>query len=101
MSSESARQLSVDNVDVTHRIQLRIPRRITYHWRAFWLARAVNEQFGRIATRLASWGTPPYKGRVQLAWAHPNGYIAPSAEVSRRDLRLAKHVFIGERVIVY
>ncbi|HEY4282260.1 MAG TPA: acyltransferase [Chthoniobacterales bacterium] len=101
MSSESARILPFSDTKVGPRIALRIPRRITNRWRAFWLARTANEPFGRVATRLAAWGTPPYKGRVPLAWIHPNGYIAPSAEVSRKDLRLAGHVFIGERVIVY
>lgn len=101
MSSESARVLPVGDTKDVPRIRLRIPRRITNRWRAFWLARSASERIGRMATRLAAWGTPPYKGRVPLAWVHPNGYIAPSAEASRKDLRLAGHVFIGERVVVY
>ena len=54
-----------------------------------------------MASRLAALGMPPYKNRVGLAWLHPNGYIAASAELSRADLRMGPHVFIGERVVVY
>jgi acetyltransferase-like isoleucine patch superfamily enzyme len=78
-----------------------IPGRVKTLWQSFWLAQAGLDHFPRFATRLATWGVSPYKKRVRLAWVHPSGYIAASAEVSRKDLRLGKHVFIGERVVIY
>src|SRR2546423_883826 len=74
---------------------------VTNRWRRFWLGQASSDRLRRLASRLAAWGTKPYKNRVALAWAHPNGYIAASADLSQADLRLGKHVFIGERVVVY
>jgi acetyltransferase-like isoleucine patch superfamily enzyme len=56
---------------------------------------------GRIATRLATWGTPPYKGRCYLARLNRHGFVAPDASISHHDLQRGKHVFIGERVVIY
>ena len=57
--------------------------------------------YGRMATRLAAWFIPPYYGRGFLATLNPKGYISPRAGISHHDLRLGKHVFIGDRVIIY
>ena len=45
--------------------------------------------------------TPPYYGRCFLATVDPKGYISPTAGIYHQDLRLGKHVFIGDRVIIY
>lgn len=58
-------------------------------------------RFGRLATRLATWGTPPYYGRKFLAQLHPGGYISPQASISHPDLQLGAHVFIGDRVTIF
>jgi acetyltransferase-like isoleucine patch superfamily enzyme len=58
-------------------------------------------RFGRVAYRLASWFIPPYKGRVILADMNERGFIAPSATIYHRNLRLGKHVFMGDRVTVF
>lgn len=57
--------------------------------------------YGRMATRLAAWPTPPYYGRCFLATLNPKGYISPNAGIYHHDLRLGKHVFIGDNVIIY
>lgn len=56
---------------------------------------------GKIATWLATWGTPPYKARSYLAKLNKHGFVAPDASISHSDLRRGKHVFIGERVVIY
>jgi len=78
-----------------------LPARFKHLWRRFWLAQAGNDRWRRPATRLASLGTPGYKARISLAWLHPNGYIAPTAHVYRRDLSGGNHLFVGDRVVIY
>jgi acetyltransferase-like isoleucine patch superfamily enzyme len=56
---------------------------------------------GRIAYRFASWGAGPYKACGPLARLNSIGYIAPSASLYHKDLRLGTHVFIGDHVIIY
>ena len=56
---------------------------------------------GRIATWLATWGAPPYKGRAYLARFHPHGFVSPSARVAAKLLRRGAHVFIGDGVVVH
>jgi acetyltransferase-like isoleucine patch superfamily enzyme len=58
-------------------------------------------RWGKIATRFATWGTPPYKGRSYLAQLNEHGFAAPDASIFHRDLRRGEHVFIGERVVIY
>ena len=57
--------------------------------------------FGRIATRLATWFSPPYYGRCYLARLNPKGYIAPSAIVHHNSVRFGRNIFIGDRVVIY
>lgn len=57
--------------------------------------------WGKIATRLATWGAPPYKGRSYLAQLNERGFAAPDASIFHSDLRRGEHVFIGERVVIY
>lgn len=70
-------------------------------WARFWMRFARPGPLGRMATRLASFMAPPYKGRCYLARYNPTGYVAPSAVLHHRDLRLGANVFIGERVLIY
>src|SRR5215475_878626 len=74
---------------------------LSLYWRVFWMRLAGTSTLGRFATRLAGWGIPPYKGRAQLARLNRHGYIAPSAAIAHADLRCGRHVFIGERVVIY
>lgn len=70
-------------------------------WAIFWLRRGGHHALGRLASWLAGLFTPPYKGRAALARKTPRGYIAPSARVHCRDLRLGRNVFLGDRVTIY
>lgn len=80
---------------------IRQMNRLQAHWTRFWARRAGLDPFGRLAARLAGWFVPPYKGRYALARQAPRGYIAPSAVIHHPGLHLGRHVFIGERVVIY
>ena len=56
---------------------------------------------GRLATRLAAWGTPSYKARSYLARLNEHGFVAPDASIVHSDFQRGKHVFVGERVVIY
>ncbi|MGH2454189.1 MAG: acyltransferase [bacterium] len=56
---------------------------------------------GRIATRVATWGAPPYTARRYLARLSPRGYVDPAASIHHGDLRLGEHVFIADRVVIH
>lgn len=75
--------------------------KIKARWAIFWLRRGGPGPLGRAAASLAGLFTPPYKGRALLAGMTPRGYIAPSARVHCRDLRLGRNVFLGDRVTIY
>ncbi len=70
-------------------------------WVRFWMKFAGPGRPGRIATRLAVWGYPPYKARHALARMSPRGYVSPHARIHHPNLALGKHVFLGEGVIVF
>lgn len=76
-------------------------RALRYPWARFWVGLAGTSFLGRIAGTLAAWHVAPYKGRIWLADISEKGYIAPSAEVYHRQLRVGKHVFIGYRAIIF
>ena len=70
-------------------------------WKTFWMRRANLTRFGRVACWLATLFVPPYKARTDLAWLSPRGYVSISATIEHSDLRIGKHVFIGDRVVIY
>ena len=70
-------------------------------WTRFWMRYAGLNLPGRIATRLATWFSPPHKASYELANMSPRGYIAPTAVIYHSDLRLGKNVLVGDRVIIY
>jgi acetyltransferase-like isoleucine patch superfamily enzyme len=70
-------------------------------WTRFCMRYAGLSPSGRVATRLATWFAPPYKAASYLARMNQQGYIAPSATIYHRDLRLGANVFIGDRVTIY
>lgn len=70
-------------------------------WSRFWMRFAGLGYFGRIATWLATWFTPPYKERRRLAGYNSQGYIAPSATIHHANLQLGANVFIGDRVVIF
>jgi acetyltransferase-like isoleucine patch superfamily enzyme len=70
-------------------------------WLTFWMSRAGRRPLGRLATRLATWAAPPYKGKRSLARMTPAGYISPRAQILCRDLRLGRHCYIDDDVVIY
>lgn len=70
-------------------------------WARFWMYFAGSGFFGRIATHLAAWFSPPFYGRRFLARLYPKGYISPRATIYHTVLKLGAHVFIGDRVTIY
>jgi acetyltransferase-like isoleucine patch superfamily enzyme len=83
------------------RLATRILATLASVWARFWMRYNGPGACGRMATRLATWSAPPYKGRCYLARLSPHGYTAPSAVAHHRDLRRGANVFIGEHVIIY
>ena len=56
---------------------------------------------GRLAMRLAAWGAPPHRARNYLARLNPSGFIAPTAVLHHPRIRFGRHVFLGDRVVLY
>ena len=77
---------------------LRTPRHL---WAAFWAHRSGPSLWGKIAGTLAAWHVPPYKGRIWLAELSEKGYISPDAVIHHKELRLAKHILVGSRAVIF
>jgi len=70
-------------------------------WARLWMQFAGTGPVGRLATRLAAIGAPPYKGRRYLARLSGSGYISPSARIRSTSIHLGRHIFLGDRVTIY
>jgi len=70
-------------------------------WVSFWMGHAGYSPSGRMATRLASLFSPPYKSRSHLARLNARGYISPIATIHHAGLHLEEHIFIGDGVVIY
>jgi len=79
----------------------RVYRKLLGSWIRFWMHFTPLGRFGRIASLLSTWFTPPYKSRLYLARYNSQGYIAPSASIRHADIKLAGNVFIGDRVVIH
>ena len=75
--------------------------RCIHHWRRFWLMRAGTRGMGRLAAWLASRHLVNHHQAACLADLKPSGFVAPGARLSHPELRLGKHVYLGDRVVVY
>jgi acetyltransferase-like isoleucine patch superfamily enzyme len=78
-----------------------LKRSLVRAWRDFWLSRGGTSRAGRLAFAVGSLSALPYKHRVALAHRYAAGYIAPSAQITHSRLRLGRHVFIGDQVVIY
>ena len=56
---------------------------------------------GRLATRLATWAAPTYKGKRPLAQLSAAGYISPRAQFACPDLRLGRHCYVDDEVVIF
>ena len=70
-------------------------------WSRGWMQLAGRGPLGRTASRLAALTCPPYYGRHRLARYSPRGYVAASARIAHRGLRLGRNVYLGDRVTVF
>ena len=77
-----------------------ITERFTSYWTRFWMRYAGLSPAGRLATRLAVLFAPPFQLREYLRMLNPQGYISPEAILYHSKLRLGRHVFIGDRVMI-
>jgi len=71
------------------------------YWTRFWMHFAGLSPFGRFATRLATWFTPPYKALSYLAQLNSQGYISPKAAIYHDEFYHENNIFIGDRVVIY
>lgn len=76
-------------------------RRVQFAWSRFWMHWAGLTHAGRVAARLATWGTPAYKGRSYLAGFNERGFVSPDAKIVHSAFHRGKHVFVGENVVIY
>lgn len=74
------------------------PRRL---WTRFWMQFAGWSAGGRLATRLAEWGLPPYKGRRHLVRFGKHGYVSSNARIHHGRIRIEPGVFIGDNVDIF
>lgn len=58
-------------------------------------------RFGRLATRLATWSTPPHYKRLSLAYFNSRGYISPRANIYHSHLEIGQNVFIDDDCLIY
>jgi acetyltransferase-like isoleucine patch superfamily enzyme len=79
----------------------KIWRKTKRYWQKGWMNWAGLSRFGRFATRMAAWATPPYKSRTPLANLGAKGFVAPSAIIYHQKLQLNRGVYIGDRVTIY
>ena len=70
-------------------------------WAHAWMQFSGLGIFGRFASRMATWGAPPYKAREFLADMGRNGYVAPTATILHRNFRMGSNCFVGDRTIIY
>lgn len=75
-------------------------RKFTSYWEKFWMRYAGLSPAGRFATRMAVLFAPPFQLREYLRMLNPRGYISPEAIIHHSKLKLGRHVFIGDRVMI-
>jgi acetyltransferase-like isoleucine patch superfamily enzyme len=83
------------------RIKKRLAARLKNYWKRRWMKYAGLSRFGRFASKMAAWYAPPHKARVELARMSRHGFISPDAVVYHSNLHLGRHVFIGDRVVLF
>lgn len=76
-------------------------RRFRRGWAKFWMQYSGPGFLGRNATRLAALFVRPFRARYGLAKLCQQGYFAPTAVIAHGRATFGRHVFIGERVIIY
>jgi acetyltransferase-like isoleucine patch superfamily enzyme len=75
--------------------------RFKKHWARFWMRMSGFRFIQGTSNRLATMFVSAQYGQVPLATLSPQGFRSPRARLEHPGLRLGKHCFIGEDVIVY
>ncbi len=76
--------------------------RVRNAWVRFWMRKASLSRTGRLATRLAlSAVSGHFYDRIYLSNVSPFGYVAPEAVVNHRNVRLGRHIYLDDRVLLY
>ena len=57
--------------------------------------------FGKMAIRLVSIAAPPHKATQSIALLSERGYISPSATIFHSGCKYGKHLFLGDRVLIF
>jgi acetyltransferase-like isoleucine patch superfamily enzyme len=57
--------------------------------------------FGRIATALAAWGSPPFYGKIPLSRISHQGFISTKAVLHHPKLELGPNVYIDDDVMIF
>lgn len=76
-------------------------RLLRSRWIIFWMRFAGLSPAGRLATRLAAIAAPPFYQRSRLASMNPRGYIDPGAVIAHSQIRWGRHIYLGDRVMIY
>lgn len=70
-------------------------------WNRFWMRFAGTNRIGKVAASLSALGMPPFYGRSALCRYNKNGYISPHATIYHRKLKIGRHVYIDDNVMIY
>lgn len=70
-------------------------------WEYFWMRFAGYNRFGRLASWLATWFSPPHYGRERLGNIHRKGYISSKATIYHQNFLLGEKTFIDDDCMIY
>jgi acetyltransferase-like isoleucine patch superfamily enzyme len=70
-------------------------------WIRFFLRFSRHNVIGKMATRLACIGIPPYYHRIYLSRLHKKGFISPKAEISHNHFQYGSNIYVDDRVLIY
>lgn len=82
------------------KLMRRLMRRLYRRWLKFCLRHSGTGRLGRVASRVACFGTTPFHHRSYFADLTAKGFVAPSAVISHPNTFMGNHVYIGDRVMV-
>ena len=71
------------------------------YWSRSWMRLSQFKFLSKTATRLATWGVPPQKGRVILAYMHRCGYVSARAKIQHSQFHKDNNVFIDDGVEIF
>jgi acetyltransferase-like isoleucine patch superfamily enzyme len=76
-------------------------QKVRWYWPRLWMRLSGIPYVGRIATRLALLGVPPFLKRCFLARITSKGFISPSSALYGHTIKFGSNVFIDDHVLIY